>query len=335
MPPAPHTILKFSDIIGQEKAKELLKRSASRNKMSHAFLFRGAAGIGKKTTAKAFAACINCLAPENREACGTCTACRKLGVNTHPDYLVIAPEGASIKIDQVRELRQLLAFPPYEGRYRIALLADVHTMRREAANSLLKTLEEPPPNTVLILTGDEAAGILPTIVSRCQGIPFYPLTQEQVAVELIKTRNLDVDQARGLAEISEGSLGRAQLLLDEELLAVSREIIAELCCRTPDDPQTIETVYRLAETAAKLKENLHELFELLKSWLHGLALAAHGVPEKAGSGTFLHPHPRTGEGWNLTRLSVKLQKITEAQRQLNRNCNRTLVCEVLFFGLLQ
>ncbi len=335
MPPAPHTILKFSDIIGQEKAKELLKRSASRNKMSHAFLFRGTAGIGKKTTAKAFAACINCLAPENLEACGKCNACRKLGANTHPDFLVIEPEGASIKINQVRELRQILAFPPYEGRYRIVLLADVHTMRREAANSLLKTLEEPPPNTVLILTGDEAAGILPTIVSRCQGIPFYPLTQEQVADELIKTRSLDFDQAQSLAEISEGSPGRARLLLDEDLLAVRREIIAEISHRAPDDPQTIETVYRLAETAAKLKENLHELFELLKSWLHDFTLTAHGVPGGSISGTLLHPHLCIGERWNLTQLSVKLQKITLAQKQLSRNCNRTLVCEVLFFGLLQ
>lgn len=331
---APTEILKFSAILGQQKAKELLQSTVSCDKISHAFLFRGAAGVGKKTTAKAFAALINCLAPRNHEACGQCSSCRKLKAGSHPDFMVVQPEGAGIKINQVRELRQALTFPPYEGRFRVVLLTDVHTMRREAANSLLKTLEEPPPDTVLILTGEEATGILPTIVSRCQVIPFYPLPVEMVAEALAQTRDLAPEPARTLAAVAEGSLGRAELLLETDLLTVRQEIIEKLTRIEPDDPRTIETVYQLAETAARLKENLPELLELLKSWLHDLTLTAHGITENLMNRDLLNSHPATGRRWNLTQLSVKIQKIAQAEKQLNRNCNRALICEVLFFGLL-
>jgi DNA polymerase-3 subunit delta' len=334
MPGAAPDILKFSGILGQQKAKELLQRTVSRNKISHAFLFRGAPGVGKKTTAKAFAALINCLTPRNREACGLCSSCRKLKAGSHPDFMMVQPEGAGIKISQIRALRQALTFPPYEGRYRIALLTDIHTMRREAANSMLKTLEEPPPDTVLILTGEEATGILPTILSRCQVIPFYPLPVGMVAEALVQTRDLAPEPARTLAAVAEGSLGRAELLLETDLLTVRQEIIEKLTRLEPDDPRTIETVYQLAETAARLKENLPELLELLKSWLHDLTLTAHGITENLMNRDLLHSHPATGRRWNLMQLSAKIQKIAQAEKQLNRNCNRALICEVLFFGLL-
>jgi DNA polymerase-3 subunit delta' len=277
---------------------------------------------------------INCLTPRNREACGLCSSCRKLKAGSHPDFMMVQPEGAGIKISQIRALRQALTFPPYEGRYRIALLTDIHTMRREAANSMLKTLEEPPPDTVLILTGEEATGILPTILSRCQVIPFYPLPVGMVAEALVQTRDLAPEPARTLAAVAEGSLGRAELLLETDLLTVRQEIIEKLTRLEPDDPRTIETVYQLAETAARLKENLPELLELLKSWLHDLTLTAHGITENLMNRDLLHSHPATGRRWNLMQLSAKIQKIAQAEKQLNRNCNRALICEVLFFGLL-
>jgi DNA polymerase-3 subunit delta' len=187
---------------------------------------------------------------------------------------------------------------------------------------------------VLILTGEEATGILPTILSRCQVIPFYPLPVGMVAEALVQTRDLAPEPARTLAAVAEGSLGRAELLLETDLLTVRQEIIEKLTRLEPDDPRTIETVYQLAETAARLKENLPELLELLKSWLHDLTLTAHGITENLMNRDLLHSHPATGRRWNLMQLSAKIQKIAQAEKQLNRNCNRALICEVLFFGLL-
>ncbi len=327
--------LLFSSIIGQEKAKELLRRSVSQSKLSHAYLFRGPSGVGKKTTAHAFACQINCLSPKNfEEPCGVCTSCKKFRSGNHPDFLKIEADGAAIKINQIRELKHALTFPPFEAKYRVVLLADVHTMRREAANSLLKTLEEPPSNTILILTGDEASEILPTIVSRCQVVPFHVLPYDKISEALMAENELTPDYAFTLAAVAEGSLGRARLLQKKDLLSVRQEIIAQLLQLSQDQPESVEIIFALAEKAAKLKEDLEELLDLLRLWLKDLILQVSGISEKIINHD-LTPHLRDAANrWSLQQLSDKLLLIQEAKKQLARNCNRTLVCEVLFFGLL-
>ena len=328
-------ILQFNKIIDQTKAKELLLRAVSQNRMSHAFLFKGPVGVGKKTLAHTFAAYINCHQPENQEPCGSCPSCRKFHSGNHPDFMLIEPEGTAIKISQVRELIKALAFPPFEAKYRIVLLADIHTMRREAANSLLKTLEEPPSDTILILTGDEASDILSTIVSRCQVIPFFPLPYDQVASALAQ-ENISPENAATLAAVAEGSLGRARLLHKKDLLRLRGEIIETLSMSKLEQnkPATIQTIYQLAEKATKQKEDLFELLELVKTWFHDLILQMNGAGNKIINHDLSLTFENGGKHWNFEDLSNKLQLISLAQKQLNRNCNPTAVCEVLFFSLL-
>lgn len=326
--------LSFTSIIGQEKAKELLTRSVSRAKMSHAYLFRGPAGVGKKRTALAFAASINCSAPHAHSACGSCPSCHKFLSGNHPDFHVIRPEGAAIKISQVRELKHTLTFPPFEAACRVALLTDIHTMRREAANSLLKTLEEPPENTLLLLTGDEANDILPTITSRCQVIPFFNLPYDRVAERLIADGNTSAEEAATLAAVSEGSLGRARTLKEKGLLAMRQELVNQLVRHRAGQPEAVEVVFDFADRAAKLKEDLDELLELLKIWLKDLVLLASGIPDRIINQDLAPTYDAVTGRWNLEQLSAKLRAINRAQQQLDRNCNRALVCEVLFFALL-
>ncbi len=327
-------IFQLSEIIGQDKAKELLRRAVDRRRMSHAFLFKGPTGVGKKTLAQVFAAYINCHARAQEEPCGECPSCRKFASGSHPDFLLIEPEGAAIKIDQVRALKKALAFPPLEAQYRTVLLAEVHTMRREAANSLLKTLEEPPPGTVLILTGDEASGILPTILSRCQTIPFFPLPKAELAAHLRLEAELDAESAATLAALAEGSLGRARLLQKKGLLPLRRRIIETLLGLAPDSPAAVSPILELAETTAKLKEDLPELLDLLKTWFHDLLLAATGGGDRVSNRDLLPFFAGAGQRWSDTALSERLALFAAAQKQLNRNCNPAAVCEVLFFALL-
>ncbi len=331
LPTAPVIPTRFSEVLGQPKAKEMLSRAMASAKMSHAYLFRGPAGVGKKTMAHAFAATINCAAPVSHEACGSCPSCQKFRSGNHPDFQMIAPEGASIKIQQIRELKKSLAFPPFEARYRVILLADAHTMRRETANSLLKTLEEPPANTVLILTADEASGVLPTIVSRCQVIPFFALPQAAVAQTLMAEAEIMPEAAATLAGIAEGSLGRARLLRDKELLPLREQVVTTLLDLPPDGPETAETVFALAEAAASLKEELPELLDLLRTWYRDLLLAGPTQPLNQDlASTWETARAR----WPEPELFARLDRIDRAKRELARNCNRALVCEVLFFGLL-
>jgi DNA polymerase-3 subunit delta' len=207
-------------------------------------------------------------------------------------------------------------------------------MRREAANSLLKTLEEPPAQTMLILTADEAGGILPTILSRCQTVPFFPLPQAEVAKLLEQEANIAPEAAATLAAMAEGSLGRARLLLTKDLLGLRQEIIDHLLRLEPDTPAAIQTLGELAESAAKLKEDLSELLELLATWLHDLLLFGRGAAGSIINHDLRPTFPAACRRWSGGQLSDKLLLLETARKQLARNCNPTAVCEVLFFGLL-
>ncbi|ADH86565.1 DNA polymerase III subunit delta' [Desulfurivibrio alkaliphilus] len=348
----------FSQIIEQQQAKEILRRAVGGGKLAHAYLFRGPAGVGKKTAARALAAALNCQGdrPEPLEACGRCPSCRKFASANHPDFLEIMPEGAGIKIQQVRELKKALQFPPLEAGRRVVVLGEVHTMRREAANSLLKTLEEPPADTILLLTGDEAGGILPTILSRCQIIPFYPLPVETLARTLYQEatdHRQELEMATDwssdpvfqncltLATVAEGSLGRARQLQEQELLPLRRQVLESLLNLQPEAPAAPAVVLYWAERCAQLKEELPDFLDLLTSCYHDLALLQTLSPQDPAnrhnpiinrdllpllSAAAAHRGPATLESCR--------QHLRRAQGRLRRNCNRTLVCEVLFFDLL-
>ncbi|MEN8135652.1 MAG: DNA polymerase III subunit delta' [Thermodesulfobacteriota bacterium] len=324
----------IDSVLGQEKAKKMLRRAVSSKRLGHAYLFRGPVGVGKKTLARAFGNYLNCQTPTNsQDGCTTCQSCRKLKSGNHPDLLLVEPEGVSIKIKQIRELKHALTFPPFEAKYRIVLIADIHTMRREAANSLLKLLEEPPPGNQLILTGDEASEILPTITSRCQIIPFTGLPHELIEEKLI-AGGIEPDDAASLTAITYGSLGQARMMTDRELLETRQAIIDTFIKLRQANSTSVEAVFRLAEQAAALNDQLPELLDLLKLWFRDLIIVASNLPEEIVNQDLRDITAETAKSWPLTALLARLELFDIAQRQLARNCNKTLVCEDLFFGLL-
>ena len=165
----------FSEILGQKTAKRFLKQVMASGKIPHAYLFTGIPGIGKTTTAMAFAMALNCREPVDFEGCGQCPSCRQFKGKNFPDFISILPEGQNIRIDQIKELNRKLGFAPVSGGYRVCVIHQADAMNDESANSFLKTLEEPPPGNILILRVTESLDLLPTIVSRCQQVPFQPL----------------------------------------------------------------------------------------------------------------------------------------------------------------
>lgn len=304
--------------------------------LAHAYLFSGPEGVGKKTTAHQFAAILLCMNREFGPPCGECPGCVQFASNNNPDFLRIKPQGATIRIDQIRALKKALGFPPLESPRRVVLLEDVQTMRREAGNSLLKILEEPPPNNILLLCAVDSEPILPTILSRCQIIPFYPLSID-LATRIIAGQNdsLTEEAARRLALLADGCPGLAELFDTEGLLQAYEEIIRALLEPGETEAERIETALGLAVQAAGLKDGLEQLLDLLrlfcKDSMLGELTDRNDIRVSETNDTNVL---RARERWNLEQLSDMVQVIDFVTRALARNCNRQTACEVLFLKLL-
>jgi DNA polymerase-3 subunit delta' len=309
--------LSFSAILGQDKAKKFLERALGSGRIAHAYLFRGPDGVGKQLCARVVAARINCIQKQAEESCGRCPSCRKYLSANHPDITVISPEGGTIKIDRVRELCRSLSYPPYESTMRVVIIEDVHTMRPEAANSLLKTLEEPPENNQLILTAGASREVLPTIVSRCQTVPFYGLTIDQTRTIISRFRpDLEPGDALLLSRLAEGSPGQALLFEEQGLVEVWEKVVSAVQKKAADSAESISPILHLADSLPTLKENLIPLLGLLRIWVRDQM-----VDESADQLSLTPFH------------QARLAALDSAERQLARNCNRALVCEVLLFNL--
>jgi len=214
------------DIKGQELAVKLLKKANSSGKLAHSYLFYGPQGVGKEFAAREFAKLLNCT--ENKsDTCDKCSTCLRITQSKHPDILWIYPAGKSrvITIKQVRRLQDFLAWKPYEGRVKVCVLVDAHTLKAEASNALLKTLEEPPQNSVLVLVTDSPELLLPTIRSRTQGVQFFNLKENEVSDILEKKLGLTQEEACRFSELSMGSVSRALMFKDESVLAQRKSLL--------------------------------------------------------------------------------------------------------------
>lgn len=312
---------------GQNQARNLITRSLATDRLAHAYLFRGPEGVGKQLFARGLAAAVNCKESSGLTGCGTCSACIKFAADSHPDFVRVSPDKGAIKIAQVRELIKKLSFAPYEARMRVVLIEDVHTMRQEAANSLLKTLEEPPENNLLILTADSAGKLLQTIISRCQIIPFYGLTvPETTGILMQQDTKMDSATAALLARLAEGSPGKALIFHRRNLVDFCRQLIALLTDRDADGDRAVGGLLQMAEVMAALKEDLPHLLGLVRLWIRDCLLENSGHGTTPGLGT-------ARKDWNNEQYFAKLQAVDRAEKELGRNCNRTLVCEVLLFQL--
>ncbi len=223
--------MNWDDLRGHRDQIEMLRRSIARGRQAHAYLFAGSPGIGKARFARIFAQSLFCEKHEDTEllACGDCSPCRQMNAGSHPDYFAIGcPEGkneipVSVFYGEKERRGQEglihdLSLRPMAGARRIAVLDDANRMNEEGANAMLKTLEEPPPNSMLILIAENLDAMLPTIRSRCQLVRFSPLAANDVADLLIENEIASTpEEASAAAGMSEGSLHTASQLLNPAL----------------------------------------------------------------------------------------------------------------------
>ncbi len=215
--------MEFKGVLGHDRQKFMLSSLVGKEKLPHALLFSGPGGVGKRTIALELVKNLFC---EKRCACGVCRGCHHLAGGIHPDFTLLAG-AASIKIDELRAIRKEVYEPPYEAPVRVILIDNAEVMTREAANALLKTLEEPPPSNVFILVTSREQEIPITVRSRCMRIGFGPLATDTVRSYFQTALKLDEAQAEVLASLSNGSVASGLFWMDAENFRM-RERIAQL-----------------------------------------------------------------------------------------------------------
>jgi len=210
---------------------DFLRRAEAGDRLAHAMLFAGPAGIGKRLVADAVAGGMICERHE-ANACGTCSACRQLAAGSHPDVMIVeVPAGKrEIPIDRVRQLNQFLRLQPIHSARKVAIVDDAHLLNLPAQNALLKGLEEPPPGSLTILIAHNADALLPTVRSRCQRLLFGPLPDAALTALLVDRLGVPTDEVQDLAALAEGSPGRA-LRLRKLLPAEPRHALLDRLAR--------------------------------------------------------------------------------------------------------
>ncbi|MBU3911641.1 MAG: DNA polymerase III subunit delta' [Candidatus Omnitrophica bacterium] len=211
--------MSFQNIIGQDTAIKALKGIIAERQVIGSYIFMGPDGVGKRTTAIALAKAINCIREVQEGACD-CASCKKIDSGNHPDVFVILPEGkrGAIKIGKIRDVIYEASLKPYEGKKRVFIINDAEAMTEEAQNALLKVLEEPPDNHILILTSCNLAGVLPTALSRCKVLKFYNLSRDEIQ-PFLKSRGAEDKEAVLFSHMAMGSLGRAMAFKEKNMMA--------------------------------------------------------------------------------------------------------------------
>ncbi|MCB9731470.1 MAG: DNA polymerase III subunit delta' [Deltaproteobacteria bacterium] len=235
--------MRLTEIIGHDGPRAMLLQAAARDAVHHAYLFEGPDGVGKRQIAFAFAALMNCTErrPDD-DACGACRHCRRIlamaadaNAPAHPDILAVAPDGKQIKVAQVREVLKVVPFPPIESAYRVVLVEPADLIGEEAANALLKTLEEPPSRTRFLLVTSRPPALLTTIRSRCQRVRFGRLRDDELARVLTERQGWDAEKAARVVGMADGSVGAALALEGDPVMSRREELVGLFLGVRPGD----------------------------------------------------------------------------------------------------
>jgi DNA polymerase-3 subunit delta' len=335
----------WQGIVGHDQVVERFRRALRRGRLATSFLFVGPEGVGRRTFALKLAQSLLCQDhPEAAlDPCGRCTACVQVEARTHPDLSIVCrpPDRAVIPLrlligeDEHRMHEGLchdLSLKPFMGRRKVAIIDDADHLNPEGANCLLKTLEEPPPRSVLILIGTSSARQLPTIRSRCQLVRFQPLPPELIA-QLLAATGLVADeaQARRLAQQSGGSLHRAMELADSDLWAFRDRLLQALAAPVLDSTGLAAELVSLVDSAGKeaaaRRNRLRRVFGLaaehFRELLRGL-VARDDTNVGAGDEPDRDSASRRIE---VERTAACLERCLDALEQLDRNANQSTLIE--------
>jgi len=309
-----------------------LRLALTQGRLHHAYLFVGPEGVGKRTVALSLARALHC-SDRTRDFCGQCANCARIQAGNHPDVRVIGPlpDKKEISIQQIREIEKELNFRSFSGGKKIAIIDPATLMNLAAQNALLKTLEEPPQDSVLILIAFNSGGLLPTLRSRCLRLSFSPLRRDLLA-GFLRTKGVNPETARLLAAISGGSLGAA-LSIDVQEAREKRQFWSGLLCALKTGGYRAAT--EAAEALATNKEETSQFLQWAETWYRDLLI--HAVTPDFGDIVNLDQLAQIEKDAahaDVEHLLSLLTQTSAAGAQIQRNLNRRMVLEQLFFNVV-
>ncbi|MGC9022596.1 MAG: DNA polymerase III subunit delta', partial [Dissulfurimicrobium sp.] len=316
-------------------------------RLAHAYILIGPDGIGKEAAAIDLARLILCDIPDLGDhpmPCGACRNCKKTGRGVHPDLSILKPDGATIKVDQIRSLQQMISLAPLEAKRRVSILVNAHKMNNEAANALLKTLEEPPNKNHLFLTATSLERLVPTVVSRCQVLRCDALRRNEIE-RIIKEihPSCPEEAAVFISNMSQGSIMRAAYLLERRVLEIRNEIFSFI---DKDRPEAVPAFFNLSKKLSQDIDSALLTIQIMRSIVRDLVLIFEtsrpgrgGAWSKPLTKDILHRHlinPDRFQALQIIRDKIDRERLCQyknlldsAEAMIERNINRELIIEAL------
>jgi DNA polymerase-3 subunit delta' len=321
-------------VIGQDKILSLLDYGLKTNAIAHAYLLVGPRHVGKGTLAINLAQALNCDGPE--VPCGECRSCQRIREGKHADVTPIGLDSRTeIGIDDIRGLQRLANLPPYEGKCKVFIIDEAEYLSTEAANSLLKILEEPPPRVVWLLLAAEEERLLPTIMSRCQRLELKPVPSEQVREALVNSYNVDADKAKLLTQLCHGRLGWAlSALANDGILEQRSERIDRLASLlTAGLEQRFAYAQELASQFGQDRRASVEITEAWFDWWRDLMLIKGGCREAIINVDYKAVLEEQAGRLSLSQIKEFLADLGLLRETISRNVNHRLALEWLMLHL--
>jgi DNA polymerase III subunit delta' len=323
----------FSEIIGQKNPLATLRLALANNRMHHAYLFTGPAGVGKRTTALAVAMALHC-AERNGDFCGHCAECARIQARNHPDVREIEPMTGKkeISIQQIREMEKELHYRSFSGGRKIAIIDPATLLNHASQNALLKTLEEPPRDSLLILISPSAGALLPTLRSRCLRLNFAPISPPLLVDFLVSKKGQAPKEAEFLAALSMGSMGAALEMDGNESRKRRRQWSSALSALTAGNYQG---AMEAAEAHASSREEALAFLEWAESWYRDLL--THGLQQNALDVVnldMLAELRRQAAEATVGGILSAATHAASATRKIQRNLNRRMVLEEFLLGVV-
>lgn len=324
-------ITALNDIIGQDVPIRILENALRTGHIGHAYLFAGESGVGKELVARLLGRTLNCTA-QGIEPCGVCQSCLLDQTDNHPDVFFVTPSPNSIRIEQVRNLVRELAHKPYIGPYRIAILRDADRLTLDAANALLKTLEEPPDFCCLLLLTTNPQALPTTILSRCQVLHFGRSSYGELRTYLLQEHHTSREQADQIARLAQGIPGQAVDMVKDSLWLTSRASALEWLHRLESGGRM--EIASLAEVLVGKEPD-----QVIQWWMAFyrdiLVLSITAKPERVINSELTEELEKRVSVLRIQTIFHRLQALQAALRQMKQNANMRLVLEVLFLHLLE